>query len=365
MKSVKNTLKKYFIPHAENDHKPHFLRERTVIGTGVLVFALFLLSAIGNYAVKHNNYLASIQSAFLVDLANDDREDLGLARLAINDTLITAAGMKANDMAEKSYFAHVSPEGRTPWYWISLAGYNYLYAGENLAVNFYDSEEVQEAWMDSPTHKANIVSKNFTEIGIATASGMYKGDKTTFVVQMFGSQKKSPARVVEASSEDVIAPIEVAVAPITEENADDDSAVLGSEIEPIKPEPKNEIATVPTAPIIAQAESVIVDQTFTSTMDPDATPEEINASNEILAPEKEAYTNWFQRLLVSPNGIVQSLYVALAAIVIFALILKIFIEIRLQHPKNIAYGVLLLLVIVAFMHLNGGALAEPTLVVAF
>ena len=60
------------------------------------------------------------------------------------------------DMAEKSYFAHTSPEGLTPWYWITLAGYRFSLAGENLAIDFTESEDVENAWMNSPAHRASI-----------------------------------------------------------------------------------------------------------------------------------------------------------------------------------------------------------------
>ena len=61
--------------------------------------------------------------------------------------------MKAQDMATLGYFAHVSPDGKTPWYWIEKVGYDYQYAGENLAINFSDSKDVTNAWMASPLHK--------------------------------------------------------------------------------------------------------------------------------------------------------------------------------------------------------------------
>ncbi len=369
MKSVKKTLKKYFIPHPENDHKPHFLREGAVSVTAAIVVILFFASIFGNYAVKNNKHLAAIQAAFLVDLTNEDRADQGLSKLAINDKLVSAAGMKAGDMADKSYFAHVSPDGKTPWYWIEQAQYNYLYAGENLAVNFYDSEDVEEAWMDSPTHKANIMSRNFTEIGIATARGKYKGETTTFVVQMFGSPKKgnlsAEVKMIDSLSTDV--------AVETSEASEEDTDVLGSEIEPIIPSENEVAAAVPqekpepvssATPVVDDKQ--VAEESFMTFTNPDADPQELDQVS-FVAPTEEvpAYTNWFERVIVNPVRTVDGLYSVIAAIVIFSLILKIFIEIRLQHPRNIAYGVLLLAIVVICMHLNGSLLAEPTLVVAF
>lgn len=369
MKSVKKTLKKYFIPHPENDHKPHFLREGAVSVTAAIVVILFFASIFGNYAVKNNKHLAAIQAAFLVDLTNEDRADQGLQKLAINDKLVSAAGMKAGDMAEKSYFAHVSPDGKTPWYWIDQAGYPYLYAGENLAVNFYDSEDVEEAWMDSPTHKANIMSRNFTEIGIATARGKYKGDTTTFVVQMFGSPKKSSTANLEMV-DSLANEVALATEPSRQsEDSSDDSDVLGSEIEPAPqmPEDSSSEATPKPEPVVTAVEPVTkTEESFMTFTNPDAAPQELDQVSSVApAEEVPAYTNWFERVIVNPVRTVDGLYSVIAAIVIFSLILKIFIEIRLQHPRNIAYGVLLLAIVVVCMHLNGSLLAEPTLVVSF
>jgi hypothetical protein len=133
--------------------------------------------------------LAAVYAKVLVTLANESRLTGGA--LKENILLTLAAQSKANDMAKNGYFSHVTPTGKTPWQWITEAGYNYAYAGENLAVNFTESEDVNKAWLNSPSHRANIVNGKFTEIGIATAEGMYNGQKATYVVQMFGTPLKT------------------------------------------------------------------------------------------------------------------------------------------------------------------------------
>ena len=100
--------------------------------------------------------------------------------------LARGAQLKADDMASKGYFSHTGPDGSAPWKWFQAAGYRYEYAGENLAVNFNESEDVVDAWLKSPTHRANIMKANFTEVGIGVATGTYKGKEATFVVQFFG-----------------------------------------------------------------------------------------------------------------------------------------------------------------------------------
>src|SRR3989338_10289262 len=111
-----------------------------------------------------------------------------------------AAQLKAEDMAAKEYFAHDSPEGLKPWHWFEEAGYDFRSAGENLAVYFSDSAEVERAWMNSPSHRANLLSEHFTEIGIALSQGQYQGHDTVYVVQMFASPSES-ASVGTASTQ--------------------------------------------------------------------------------------------------------------------------------------------------------------------
>jgi hypothetical protein len=147
---------------------------------------VFLFSIAHTKLLGTSKILALIYPGVLTDLTNSERQAVGLSTLKINPYLQEAARRKANDMAIKGYFAHTSPSGITPWHWFGEAGYRYQYAGENLAVNFTDSKDVESAWMRSPSHRANILNKNYTEIGIATSKGTFGGRETTFVVQMFG-----------------------------------------------------------------------------------------------------------------------------------------------------------------------------------
>ena len=146
----------------------------------------------------------------VISYTNENRQAAGEPSFVPNDLLTQATQLKANDMAEKGYFAHNSPDGKKPWYWIEKAGYNYKYAGENLAIDFVDSKDVTDAWMSSPGHKANILNDDFKEIGVATAVGMYQGRETTFVVQMFGTPAQKTVRVAQS----IPKPIEVSQASV-------------------------------------------------------------------------------------------------------------------------------------------------------
>lgn len=212
-------LKKHFIPHESNGHRPHFLRAEN---TRILILAIILIEGITFLAptlTKINstgNLGAVVLPGVLADLTNEERREQNIPALKVNATLTRAAEMKASDMAAKSYFAHTSPEGKTPWYWIKTAGYDYSYAGENLAINFTDSKDVTDAWMNSPTHKANIIKGKYTELGTGVATGIYEGRETVFVAQVYASPAPAPAAVVKTAPA-IKTPVLSTVAPKTAE----------------------------------------------------------------------------------------------------------------------------------------------------
>ncbi len=157
------------------------------IGIGIIAAFVVGISVFSGFRGAVIDSLSAVYGSVLVALANDERSVNNAGKLTVNSTLERAAQMKADDMAQKGYFAHNTPDGKTPWYWFEQAGYKYKYAGENLAVNFTDSTEVHTAWTKSRGHFLNIINPRYTEIGIATSTGMYKGREAVFVVQMFGT----------------------------------------------------------------------------------------------------------------------------------------------------------------------------------
>jgi uncharacterized protein YkwD len=192
----------YFIPSKGNKYRPIFLRIEMAGAMVVVIFALFTLSVVMQRMLLTNSssQVAAVIASALVDLANNDRAQNNISSLTVSPQLQAAAQAKANDMAANGYFAHVSPIGRDPWHWFTQAGYNFSYGGENLAVYFSDSNTVNTAWMNSPEHRANILNEHFTEIGVATAQGMYQGHETTFVVQEFGTPASVATGTVQPTS---------------------------------------------------------------------------------------------------------------------------------------------------------------------
>lgn len=191
-------LLNHFLPHHSNAYRPHLLRR------GWLVFFLALVLATEGFLVASlvarqsgGSFLASVIASQLIAYTNDERAQNSAGALSDNALLDQAAQAKADDMAKKGYFSHTSPDGKQPWDFIKAAGYEYQYAGENLAVRFVDSKDVVGAWMQSPTHRANIVKSQYREIGIGIAQGIYKGSEATYVVQYFGTPS---GRVLGAST---------------------------------------------------------------------------------------------------------------------------------------------------------------------
>jgi uncharacterized protein YkwD len=153
----------------------------------VIVASVVLIFSQNFFESDQKQLQTSILPEVVYNLTNTNRIKEQLPELKINPLLEKAAQSKANDMAEKGYFAHMSPEGLRMLNWLQLVKYRTLFGGENLAVLFSDSEAVVNAWMASESHRRNILNQRFTETGIAVARGVYKGKETLFVVQMFGT----------------------------------------------------------------------------------------------------------------------------------------------------------------------------------
>lgn len=205
---------------------------------------------------------SAITSSTVISLANAARQQEGLSTLTSNSVLASAAQAKANDMLAKQYFSHNTPSGETPWSFIKAAGYSYVTAGENLAIDFTEAESVQTAWMNSPGHRANIMNKSFQEIGIGIAKGMYNGHQTTIVVQMFGTPiaqkvtlpaeptpvaQPAPAPVQPASSSPAPTPV---TKPATQPQAQTQTQPVVEQS--LAPAPQPTTTTTPSAPLANQ-----------------------------------------------------------------------------------------------------------------
>ncbi len=321
MKPVTRKIKDYVIPHEGNGYKPHLLRPRaTIFFCAVMVAVELCALVVVPYASMRSQLFGVIAVNALVDGANANRITDGLSALTPNPLLQAAAQEKADDMAKNGYFAHTSPAGITPWHWFENVGYDFSYAGENLAVNFFDSQDVTNAWMNSPEHRANILNANYTNIGIAVATGTYEGQPTAFVVELFGapaiaSIPTTPvARVIPkntvATAKPAIAPVLVPVVSLQ--------------------------TTTPQAAAVAVKGASTENLPATSTLAP-VTP----TASSAVSPSEDAaeQNNPVQEAFASPRRLSNDFYFLLIALIVGALLLNIFIKIRIQHPQLIANGI--------------------------
>jgi len=138
----------------------------------------------GNSVIEENDF-----SRTILEEINRQRLVNSLPVLTLNSKLNKAAELKVTDMVKNGYFDHNSPTGLTPWCWFDEVGYDFIYAGENLAVDFDSPEGIVQAWMDSPSHRQNILDNHFNETGLAVMQGEHNGHSSLFVVQMFGQPR--------------------------------------------------------------------------------------------------------------------------------------------------------------------------------
>lgn len=184
-KRVNRRIKLTLFPHKANQYRPHIIRRY-----GLAVVLLLVISMQVGYNVAITGRILgvkeSISTQSLLSDTNEQRAEHNLPALAMDAQLSQAAFLKAQDMFKEQYWAHVSPSGTTPWHWFGEAGYNYSYAGENLAKNFTTADAATVAWMASAEHRANILDTHYTQVGFAVVDGTIDGKPTSLIVALYG-----------------------------------------------------------------------------------------------------------------------------------------------------------------------------------
>lgn len=156
-------------------------------------------------------YATSMSHSNLLQATNNQRSKNGQSTLSVNQKLSTAAQKKAEDMAARNYWSHNTPDGDEPWVFIDSTGYKYQKAGENLAYGFLTSEETVVGWMNSPTHKENMLDGSFTEVGFGyvNSANFNESGEQTIVVAMYGK----PATLAATNTSPAPAPVLASSAP--------------------------------------------------------------------------------------------------------------------------------------------------------
>lgn len=192
---MRRTLKKYFIPHAENNYHPHILHTKRAL----FYSAVFLLCKVIVVAfvialpaeVFMSPEILAGESQKVMALTNELRQQKNEIVLKNNSKLIASANAKADDMITNNYFSHTSPTGATVADFIRASGYRYRVAGENLAIGFATAEAAMEAWKKSPTHYANLVDKDYIDLGVSVEVGDFNGEPLIYMVQHFAAPVKT------------------------------------------------------------------------------------------------------------------------------------------------------------------------------
>jgi len=192
-----------FAPHPHNNHKAKILWPRSI----VILIGLFIMGrSIVDITVGLKpgvlGFASQIDPDKVIELTNSERLSAGVTILKENPNLNQAALAKATDMFENNYWAHISPTGTEPWYFVTSSGYKYQHAGENLARDFSNPKDVVAAWMASPTHRQNLLDTRYKDIGIAVVDGYINGVETTLVVQMFGATHTTVAKIASTTVTD-------------------------------------------------------------------------------------------------------------------------------------------------------------------
>ncbi|PIT90488.1 MAG: hypothetical protein COU22_01840, partial [Candidatus Komeilibacteria bacterium CG10_big_fil_rev_8_21_14_0_10_41_13] len=157
---------------------------KLLILVGILSISVMLFFVTPTYSKAP----LEVASDRLIDLTNQERIKFGLQPLKASSVLNQAATNKAEDILNKQYFSHNSPDGKKFSQWVKDEGYsNYQIIGENLAMGFSSEEAVIKAWMNSQGHKDNILNPKYKDIGLAVIKGRLEGKNTYVIVQYFGA----------------------------------------------------------------------------------------------------------------------------------------------------------------------------------
>lgn len=308
-KKTAEHLRMFFVPCWENSFRAPILSSNFLVYYLIFIILLKLIVVPIILYFPQSELFAAISKTLLIEMTNNQRERIGLAPLKENKELDKAALYKAQDMIEKGYFSHTSPDGTSPWHWFSQTEYDYRKAGENLAIGFVDTEEVFKAWYASPSHKANIVNPDYKDIGMAIIKGNFNGNETTMVVQLFGTPQGKAAPIVKPIPPAEPAP-GVTAAPVPEEEPAPETKIPGKPEKTVsnpKPlEQKKKLKETPTVAPAATSKPAKAEESFWKFMN----------------------TNYF--------NVIQGIILASVVVIILVLSATIFSAIEV-HPNDLLF----------------------------
>ncbi len=326
---IKNLLRDFLIPCQENDFKPRILETQfffILLGLLIGLKILTLVSFWGNFGATIFN---EVSQGDIYALTNDARTANGVGKLQVSSKLEAAAQLKLADMFQGNYFAHISPVGINPWHWFDKANYNYKVAGENLAMSFMSSNDVMNAWLNSESHRKNLLLNDFQEIGIAVGSGIINGQQTTVVIQEFGAPRAQTLAVQTKP----IAKVAPSVVPKISPTLKPSPAPKPSLTPKPSPVPKPSLTPRPVvkvSPVSLKNAIAAIPQVKSATV------------------EKSLWADYGPFSFFANDSLkkIMMVFVAMAILILF---LKVFVTFSVQHPALILKSVLLIVVSLAFV----------------
>ncbi len=141
-------------------------------------------------------YATNISQQGLLQETNNQRSAHGKHSLELNSQLSRAAQAKAEDMANRNYWSHYTPDGSPPWIFIDSTGYSYTVAGENLAYGFLNSASTVSGWMNSPSHRDNMLDSGYVHVGFgfANSENYQNYGQQTIVVALYAAPAQAIAQ---------------------------------------------------------------------------------------------------------------------------------------------------------------------------
>lgn len=213
--TIAHKLRHWFTPHHTNNFRAKLLHNSGIfVLIGIVIGSNIFLRLLDNPMLNILGFTSSVTIDEVVRATNEQRIGAGLKPLSYNEKLADAARRKAANMISENYWSHTSPSGKSPWVWFQQAGYSYVFAGENLAKDFGDTSHLMSAWMASPTHRDNVVSSKYSEIGIAVVPGTLQGQETVLVVQLFGTPGAGSVPSVATKKDSVAKAVPIQVAEV-------------------------------------------------------------------------------------------------------------------------------------------------------
>ncbi|RJR30109.1 CAP domain-containing protein [Candidatus Microgenomates bacterium] len=232
------TIHHLIAPRHTNNYRARLLHPS---GVTIVLLLIILAQSVFQFLVASNSgilgYASQISVEEVIKLTNNRRIENGLTPVVFNSSLSQAAKAKGEDMLNSDYWAHVSPTGTEPWKFFRDVGYTYRYAGENLARDFTSPVAAVDAWMASPSHRENMLSSKYKDIGVAVVEGDLAGQDTTIIVQLFGTLAQDSVTVPVAAAQSVNS-TEVAAttaAPSATPSPSPTLVPVAAEMEPLSP----------------------------------------------------------------------------------------------------------------------------------